>query len=236
MSGGGARPAGSVGVMLVPGREVPPDDGWLGPRERRVLATLHVPKRRGDWRLGRWAAKRAAAAWLSWPSDPHVLAELEVLADESGAPRLHAGDTTPVALSLSHCAGWAIAAVASPEVRLGCDLERVEPRSGAFVLDYFTPAEQRLVAAAGPRDGGHCTTLVWCAKESALKVLREGLRLDTRAVELVVRQDGPERGWWPVAARVGPAGPTYEGWWRPHATLIACLLGNPRLGVPFLLS
>ena len=44
--------------------EVPPGEDWLSARERRALSRLSVPKRRAEWRLGRWAAKAAVAACL----------------------------------------------------------------------------------------------------------------------------------------------------------------------------
>ena len=51
-----------------------------------------------------------------------------------------------VTISLSHRSGAAICAVAPAGVDLGCDLEVIEPRSEAFVADYFTVDEQALVA------------------------------------------------------------------------------------------
>lgn len=230
--GANTRP---VGIRLVAAAEVPPGDVWLGPRERARLAQFRFPNRRADWRLGRWAAKRAAAAWLDRPAHLMALSELEVLADDRGVPRLHVGGAAPLALSLSHRAGWAIAVVAPPDVALGCDLEPVELRSAAFVMDYFTAREQAFVAARGPLALARRTTLVWCAKECALKALHEGLRLDTRSVELVVRQGARDDGWLRVAARAVPEGPTFEGWWRRHGALLACVLGRPALEIPSLL-
>jgi 4'-phosphopantetheinyl transferase len=221
-----------VVVRLVAASEVPPGDVWLGPHEHAVVAALRFAKRRTDWRLGRYAAKRAAAGWLGHPSDPPALARLEVLADDTGAPRLHCDGETPLALSLSHRAGWALAAVAPPDVALGCDLEVVEARSEAFLADYLTPYEQALVAAAEPWDRARWASLVWCAKECALKALREGLRLDTRSIELTVRRGEPERGWFPVGARAASDGRTFEGWWRPVGILLACVLGDPGLEPP----
>ena len=68
---------------------------------------------------------------------------------------------------------------------LGCDLELVEPRSDRFVADYLTAAEQQLVLGAGP-ERDLVANLIWSAKESALKVLRVGLRRDTRSVEVTL--------------------------------------------------
>ena len=39
--------------------EVPKDDAWLSPTERERQTRLTVDKRRNDWRLGRFTAKRA---------------------------------------------------------------------------------------------------------------------------------------------------------------------------------
>ncbi len=52
--------------------------------------------------------------------------------------------------------------------------------SDAFVADYFAPEEQTLIAHSSPADRELMLALLWSAKESALKALREGLRLDTR--------------------------------------------------------
>ncbi|HET8592164.1 MAG TPA: hypothetical protein VFL56_00745, partial [Solirubrobacterales bacterium] len=120
--------------------DVPRHDGWLSEREREILSTLRVAKRRADWRLGRWAAKAALAAWQGVP-----VAELEVLPAADGAPEALAGGAPiPVGLSLSHRGGRALAAVGSASARLGCDLEAIEVRTPAFVREWLRPAERQL--------------------------------------------------------------------------------------------
>ncbi len=52
---------------------------------------------------------------------------------------------------------------------------------------------------------------VWSAKESALKALRQGLRLDTREVEVELSCSA-RGGWQPQQVR--HATRTFEGWWR----------------------
>ncbi len=63
-------------------------------------------------------------------------------------------DGAPIGgVSISDRAGWAVC-VTSP-VGLpagGCDLELVEPRSPGFGRDFFTVAEQRLVASCSAGD------------------------------------------------------------------------------------
>src|SRR3954447_17285253 len=108
--------------------DVPAADEWLSARERAVLAGLRVAKRRDDWRLGRWTAKAALGAGV------------EILAAADGAPEAwREGKRLPVSLSLSHRDGLALAAVAEAPSVVGCDLERLEPRSAGFVLDWLPP-------------------------------------------------------------------------------------------------
>ena len=125
----------ALGWLTASAADVPADDGWLGPDERRVLSALRLEKRRADWRLGRWAAKHAVAAASG--ADHR---RIEVLAAADGAP--HAwldGTRLELSLSLSHRAGRALAVVAAAPAIVGCDLELVEPRSGAFVREWLAP-------------------------------------------------------------------------------------------------
>jgi 4'-phosphopantetheinyl transferase len=168
---------GRCGWLLESLRDVPDTDDWLTTGERVRLAQLRVAKRRADWRLGRWVAKRAVGAALG--CDP---ARIAVIATESGAPlALRDGVPAPVALSLSHAAGRGLCAVAPPAVAVGCDLEPLTPRSAAFVRDYFTPAEQRRIAC-----DDRLATLFWCAKEAVLKALGDGLRRDPREADVTL--------------------------------------------------
>lgn len=193
--------------------DVPAGDGWLSAAERKVQGRLVVPKRRLDWRLGRYAAKQALAVWLAGPyggvrqegappgGDGHglppaqplglgdhpsdVLARLEVLAAADGAPEAwRAGGRLPVAVSLSHCDRVALVALAPLGVDVGCDIERIEPRGAGFARDYFTRDELAFLERRSPQESALWVTLIWSAKESALKALRQGLRLPTQAVEV----------------------------------------------------
>jgi 4'-phosphopantetheinyl transferase len=171
--------------------DVPPNDDWLEASEAALLARLRFAKRRADWRLGRWTAKCAVSKYLSLQRPP---ASVEIRAAPSGVPEVYL-DSQPakVTISLSHRAGRAVCAVAHCGAALGCDLELVEPRSSAFAADYFATREQLLVAKAAPDCRDELLTLLWSAKESALKALGEGLRLDTRCVtvSLVGEEDVP---------------------------------------------
>jgi 4'-phosphopantetheinyl transferase len=213
----------AIGWLTRSQADVPPDDDWLGADERAVLATLHVAKRRADWRLGRWTAKAALGAWLG--VEP---ARLQVLAAADGAPEAWLdGAPAAVSLSLSHRAGRALAVVAAPPVAVGCDLELVEPRSEAFVRDWLAPSEQARIAAAPPADRARLANLAWTAKEAAAKVRREGLRLDVRSAVTELGEAPGVDGWrrWSVCWDDGAA--ATAGWWFADAGWVMALAAAP---------
>jgi len=135
-------------------------------------------------------------------------------------------------VTMTDRADQAVCLVGPPGTALGCDLELVEPRSDAFVGDFLTPAEQRLVAAAGegdPRD--LLANLVWCGKESALKVLRTGLRRDTRSVEVSFPEGEAVFGWAPMSVRA-VEGTVFPGWWQRFGAFVLTLAATKPFAPP----
>ncbi len=192
--------------------DIPPDPGWLAPGEAARAGGLRFTKRRTEYLLRRLAAKHAIAAAVGLrPVNTTVLARIEVRNAPSGAPYvLVDGGPCGLAVSISDRAGWAVCLVGTGLADVGCDLELVEPRSAGFVRDFLTAAEQRYVAAQPDPDVA--ANLLWSAKESALKVLRTGLRRDTRSVEVTVHE-GQSEGWAPLTVR-SVEGTVFPGWWR----------------------
>lgn len=192
--------------------EVPDHDDWLSPPEADRLAAMRYTKRRLESRLGRWAAKTAVAGVMGLESTPKALLDVGIVNAADGAPEASVdGRPAGATISMTDRAGWAVCVVLVGDTGIGCDLELVEPRSAAFVADYLTPEEQGAVAAFG--DAGHdlAANAIWSAKESALKVLRTGLRRDTRSVE--VELSGRGDGWCPLVVTAADAG-VFPGWWR----------------------
>ncbi len=215
---------------------VPADDDWLSPAEVDRVSRFRLPKRRADWRLGRWTAKQALAARLGVPAHSRVLAEIEIRPAPSGAPEAFvANRRADVTISLSHRSGVGLCAVAPSGVALGCDLELIEPHSDAFIADYFTVEEQEVIAAASAADRLQLLGLFWSAKESALKALHEGLRLDTRCVTVERTRSVDLYGWSPL--RVHHAGDeVFDGWWRCAGHTVRTLVGNPPPDAPIAIA
>jgi 4'-phosphopantetheinyl transferase len=219
--------------------DVPKEDDWLSASEAVRLKSMRFAKRRADWRLGRWTAKRALALSLNMPRHPKALAGIEIRPAQSGAPEVFlANQPAWVTVSLSHRGGSAVCAVALSGAALGCDLEIIEPRSDAFMADYFTAEEQAWVAQESVADRSRLLALLWSGKESALKALREGLRLDTRCVTVSLveaPQSGDANGWRPLHVRYGD-GQTFHGWWQHTGDLLRTLVAAPPPGPPILLK
>jgi len=97
------------------------------------------------------------------------------------------------------------------------------------VSDFFTAGEAARVAACAPAERDHLITLIWSAKESALKALRLGLREDLRRVEITVGDRAAALGapaWHPLQVTVPGPRPRLAGWWRTEASFIVTLVGT----------
>lgn len=200
----------------------PPED-FLSEAELQKLAQMRFPRRREEWLLGRWTAKRLLTAAV--PALAGMLPIKWTIANEAdGQPYVLIGNQRLAGcLSISHRGGQAVCAWTSAQgVGLGIDLERIEPRSLAFVRDYFTAAEQALIAgAARERDA----VLVWSVKEAMLKALGRGLRLDTRAVEVLrIAYHEENDDWCGLTVRC-PAQPELDWWagWTPTSEFLITL-------------
>ena len=214
--------------------DVPESDAWMCKTELARLSQLQIPKRRRDWRLGRWTAKLAFACLSDWSSDFERLARIEVCPAKSGAPELFVDQVpVPLAISISHRNGLSACAIARSSMALGCDLEWIEPHGAAFISEYFTRSEQNFIQQNGEANRNLLITLLWSAKESALKALHEGLRLDTRSVEITLRENSEKvrQIWNPLAVR-NQNGAAYSGWWQSNANFVRTIVTAPDCAAP----
>jgi phosphopantetheinyl transferase (holo-ACP synthase) len=155
----------------------------LGRRERALLASLTSPEsRRLEWLAARTAAKEAVAELLRVHRGIDLLpADIEILPDDLGCPRVH----LPVALdveaivSLVHTRGRAAALCALVEpgatAGIGIDMEQLRRRPAGFAEAALDAGERALLAAAAPADEDEWLLRCWCAKEAAGKATGHGL-------------------------------------------------------------
>jgi 4'-phosphopantetheinyl transferase len=184
--------------------------GMLCEVEKQLLSTLKVAKRRRDWLLGRWTAKHLVQGYLSETSgSAPILDEIQIANAEDGSPYClllganGRAQRLPISLSISHSHGHAFCALCQetdiellpinnsrtsnrppPNTRwsLGCDIEWIEHREQNFVSDFFTAQEIRDVMGTPVEQRDCRVTAIWSAKESVLKSLCTGLRIDTRRI------------------------------------------------------
>jgi 4'-phosphopantetheinyl transferase EntD len=136
----------------------------LTPEERLDFDLLPHDARRRDWLAGRRAAKRAIAT--------HA---------DSGA--------APASVSISHCDGHGLAAVADHPNRIGVDLEREGEIDLAHRRYFLAPAEWAIADRVG-------ATVVWTLKEAAWKALALTDETPFSALRLAVDHQGELRGLW----------------------------------------
>ena len=216
-------------LWLACGEDEPPQtDGWLSERDRLRLESMQYAKRHDEARLSRWTAQRAVALAAGLPDAAESAGQIEVGNHPGGAPYARAPSGATLSISSTDRAGWAVTVVRFGSAAIGCDLELVEPRSPAFIRDYFTPVEQETVEGLD-QDSNITANLIWSAKESALKVLKTGLRRDTRTVEVALRGNGD--GWQPLEVLVDERR-TFPGWWRRFDVFVLSVVAETAIPQP----
>lgn len=163
----------SVGVAT----DHPSLDRWLTDAERTTRAAIRDANRLSDWRAGRIAAKRAAAAM----AEIDELERIQLFPVHGSAQRLSfregAADSHGPCreVSLAHRDGHAAAAVGrNGGVRVGVDLERERAVCAAYE-PYFLAPEERGLSAAWDR------TTLWALKEAARRALGGGVSMPLTA-------------------------------------------------------
>lgn len=181
---------------------------------------------------GRRAAGEASAAL----PDPEGFPPIMVLAASDGAPEVH-GAAQPISLSLSHRHGRGLAAATLGTLAVGCDLELLEPRSDRFIRDWLTHGESSHIFRAPESHRALLANLCWSAKEGASKVLRVGLRFDTRSFEVALPRsedllpsgkempaDAIAIDWRPLAVTAVKNRQHYAGFWRLRENFVETVL------------
>ena len=191
--------------------DVPENHDWLSEKESSILGRLRFEKRRNDWLLGRWTAKRAICA--SHHLEKAGLGQLEILAAEDGAPEAFwKGKSANVSISISHSNARSLCAVGPRGGSIGCDLEQIKDRDDLFIKDYFTRNERELCRSA-PLEKALIANLIWSAKESVLKAVRASMRLDTRSVLICPEFRESKDCWNKWTGRCLEPSRSFYGWW-----------------------
>lgn len=213
--------------------DLPKGNDWLSVRELEFLDNMKFTKRRADWRLGRWTAKQTLLPYLNKSHKITKPIEIEILTDEDSAPEVFINNQpAPVTISISHSRDVGFCAVDTRNSPVGCDVEFVEARTTEFIADYFTEKERAKFAQTPQAEQPLLGTLIWSAKESALKALRKGLSLDTRCVEVQLSFKQKPENWYPLTVRYVKTQQKFQGWWREDGEFVYSVVAEPKAGHP----
>lgn len=190
--------------------------GGLLPAEEEALGRV-APVRRSEFTAGRVCAHRALAA-LGVPVTPVLPGAVSRADDDAGgrAPIWPDG----VVGSITHCAGYAAAAVAhrTATVSLGIDAEPNQPLPGRTAARITLPAERAWLRRA-PATDVCWDRLVFSAKESVYKAWWPLTGRWLGYSDVLVTVD-------PAAGRFTAAGPfaTWPGRFSVHRGLIVTIV------------
>jgi 4'-phosphopantetheinyl transferase len=175
---------------------IPEKVNWLSESEQQFLNKLRFPKRRQEWLLGRWTAKNLMLKVhpLCNMVSPNMIS---IHKAENGSPFVSLGiNNLEGMLSITHRESMAVAAWCEhPQIKIGIDLESIEPKEDSFINDFFTPDEVASVASVPNEQKGLTASLIWSGKEAVLKALQTGLSLDTRQVEIEPKSSAIKQEW-----------------------------------------
>ena len=192
---------------------------FLLPEELAEGARFRHPGRRRQWLLGRAAAKVLLLRLRGVGGNAAAARSLRIVRQDAGWPQActAAGEPLPLSLSISHSGERALCAVCPKAVgALGADLEKIEPRSAAFLEDFYTEAERRLLSRLSGRERETAVNAVWSLKEALLKALWSGLRRRATDIEILSLGALAADGW--RRPRLRAAGRTdARGLWRTSA-------------------
>lgn len=209
--------------------DIPVSLDWLHFSEVQVLDGYHFEKKRKDWLLGRWTAKNAIKIFLSKEYPTLKLKDIEVRRAEDGAPEpLLYGNLLPVHISLSHSHNIGLCSISNENIIHGCDVEYIEPRSDAFISDYLTIQERNILARNTDKIKPLIANIIWSAKESTMKLLRTGLSIDTRKVDIYAIANENLKMWNHIRITYKPEHQKYLGYWKTNKEYVYTIVTEDR--------
>jgi phosphopantetheinyl transferase len=139
---------------------------WLPPEELQRAGEFRLERRREEWIAARVALRRLAVG-KGLVAEP---GELAIVSTER-RPMVSLSGGRCVELSLSHSAGWGVAAI--DQTPVGVDLEKLRTIAPATAKFFLHEDERQMLERSGV-EGVLLTA--WAAKEAAFKAAR-GLTL-----------------------------------------------------------
>ncbi len=150
----------------------------LHPRELATYESFKFDARKKAYLLGRLTARKA----LSLLVPKEKLSTIFIGNGVFSFPIVE-GENCGLQVSITHCEDIGMAMVYPQAHPLGIDLERIDAKRSKTMAEQLSTKEKAIIRKAGlPKTIGY--PISWTIKESLSKVLRTGLTLDFKFIEL----------------------------------------------------
>lgn len=153
---------------------------YLHADELMLFNTMKYEKRQHSYLLGRMASKLAVSKLLSGSAE---LRSFAIGQGVFGYPVVNHLTKSNIQVTLTHCDSTGVAMAFPEEHPLGIDLEKIKENIISTMEDSLTDNEKTLLATyTMPQNRAY--TLFWTLKESLSKILKTGLMLDFKIMEV----------------------------------------------------
>lgn len=151
----------------------------LHPKELEIYSTFKHEQRKTSYLLGRLSAKNAIFELTNFNQFNTVFINTAIFE----FPVVECRSIQNIQLSISHCNTKGLS-IAFPEHHpMGIDFEEIKTDNINSLQDQMTLDEVQYVKNKFPEEAKGCT-LIWTAKEALSKVLKTGLMMDFKVLEI----------------------------------------------------
>lgn len=162
-------------------------ESFLHDDEHTYFQTLAYERRRISYLLGRYSAKKAISGLLGTNNPTTIRIDNGIF----GQPVAVCGTNSNLQVSLTHCGEFAASTAFPEQLLIGIDMEKIDLSMGSGVEEELTKCEKEL-AVHLPCSPEHFLMILWTMKESLSKVLKTGLTVPLKVLEVkrIEVQDG----------------------------------------------
>ena len=167
-----------------------PVQNYLSKKEIDLYNNI-LPAKKEDWLVGRYSAKEAVHNYFleNFQKD-FKLNKIEILRKEINKPayKLPIKQTVKTNISISHCEGLAVSAIAENKTDglVGIDIEKIRNFKLKEIKSFLTGQELSQILKQNLENKNKIATLFWSIKESYLKAIGRGLVYHPKFIELKI--------------------------------------------------
>lgn len=154
----------------------------LHPEEKTYYETLKYDRRKKSYLLGRIAAKQAVSKLLG---KDQAIDSFSIQFGVFNFPVVRYVQHQNIQVSITHCDNLGIALAYPEEHPLGVDVEKIDVDKVETMKALIVDTEYDLISSCSLAEG---STLIWTIKEALSKILKTGLTLEFKILEIETLQ------------------------------------------------